>query len=97
MGLFFNTPKPRITALEWKKIRSNLYGLHYFTKKELDKVEAIFQGAMSEERKIDAGIDANEVATGIQYMRSHMTVHNISPKKMLALESEMIKYIGLSY
>lgn len=96
MGIFFSTPKPRITQREWKMIRGNLYGRHNFTTKELDKVEAIFQGDMAEERKIDVGIDANEVARGIQYMRSHMKVHLISPAKMLALESEMIKYIGLS-
>lgn len=52
---------------------------------------------MSEEKKLDNGIDANEVARGIQYMRAHMNVHGISSEKLVALESEMIKYIGLSY
>ncbi len=96
MGLFFNTPKPRVTKIEWKKVRSNLYSLHNFTVRELDKVEEIFRGDMDEERDIDKGIDAAELTKGLQYMREHMNVHYISKEKINALEAEMIKYIGLS-
>ena len=93
MGFFFDTPKPRVTELEWKKVRSNLYYDHSFTTKELDKVEEIFRGDMNEEREKDIGIDAEELVEGLQYMREHLDVHHISPEKINALEVEMMKYV----
>lgn len=96
MGIFFNSPKPRVTPLEWKRIRDNLYGLHHFTTKELNTVEEIFRGDMYEEKEKDAGIDTNELVRGIQYMRDHMNVHHISLLKINALEMEMMKKIVTS-
>jgi hypothetical protein len=96
MGIFFDSPKPRVTQEEWKKVRSSLYSLHNFTSKELDEVEEIFRGDMNETRSIDNGIDTDELVKGIQYMRQHMSLHHISQQKMNALEVEMMKYIAKS-
>ncbi len=97
MGIFFDSPKPRVTKEEWKKVRSTLYSTHRFTTKELDIVEGIFRGDMSEEKYKDAGIDTNELVKGLQYMRQHMNVHHISIEKLNALEIEMMKRIATSY
>jgi len=94
MGIFFDDPKPRVTALEWKKVRDNLYGEHHFTTKELEEVEGIFRGDMNEEREKDKGIDAEELVKGIQYLRAHINIHHISLEKINALEVEMMKKIA---
>jgi hypothetical protein len=94
--LFGQQLKPRVTKEEWKKVRSNLYDSHHFTTIELDKAEEIFNADMYETRKIDNGIDTDEIVRGIQYMRDHVDVHHISIEKINALEEEMMKYIALS-
>ena len=94
MVIFFDDPKPAITPLEWKKVRDNLYSEHHFTTKELDEVEEIFRGNMYEERKIDMGINADELVKGIQYMRQHINLHHISLEKINALETEMVKQLA---
>ncbi len=94
--IFGSKTKPRVTLEEWRLIRNTLSGSHDFTQKELDKVEEIFRGDMYEEREIDKGIDTNELIKGIQYMRQHMDLHHISPKKVDALEIEMMKKIATS-
>jgi len=96
MGFFFDTPKPRVTESEWRKIRDNLYSLHGFTTRELDRVEEIFRGDMHEENERDKGIDSAELVKGIQYMRDHIDTLYISKEKINALETEMIKYIAKS-
>ena len=93
---FGSSPKPRVSALEWKKLRSNLYGLHHFTTRELEEIEQIFRGSMDEARIADKGIDATEAVKGLQYMRTHMNVHHIPIEKINALEIEIMKYIGTS-
>ncbi|MBA4320148.1 MAG: hypothetical protein C0412_17245 [Flavobacterium sp.] len=94
--LFGQVPKPRVTPEEWKKVRGNLYSHHYFTTKELDKVEGIFRGDMIEQRAEDRGVDTNELVRGIQYMREHIKIHHISLEKINALEEEVMKYIATS-
>jgi len=93
MGIFFDDPKPRVTPLEWKKIRANLFDAHDFTTKELNEVEEIFRGDMYEEKEKDNGIDSEELIKGIQYMRDHINLHHISLEKINALEVEMMKHI----
>jgi len=96
MGIFFDDPKPRVSPLEWKKIRNNLYSIYHFTTKELDEVEEIFRGDMNEEREKEKGIDADELIKGIEYMKTHMSLHRISQQKIDALEKEMMKKITSS-
>jgi hypothetical protein len=94
MGFFFDGPKPRVTAEEWKKIRGSLYDLHHFTTIELNKAEEIFRGDMSEQKILDCGIDTFEVVKGIQWMREHLNAHHIPMEKINALEMEMMKYVA---
>jgi hypothetical protein len=95
MGIFFNTPKPRVTPLEWKMVRGNLYSQHHFSSRELQVVEGILQGDMNETRELDRGIDTDELMKAIQYMRAHINVHHIPLNKIDALEVEMMKKIAL--
>ena len=94
MGFFSSDPKPRVTREEWKTVRGILYSNHNFTTKELDKVEEIFRGDMTEENALDQGIDSVELVKGLQYMRDHLNVHYISLDKINDLEVEMMKMIG---
>lgn len=94
--MFGQQPKPRITSEEWKKVRSNLYGLHHFTTKEIETIEGIFRGDMNEEKYLEKGIDTEELIKGIQYMRQHVNIHHISLEKINALELETMKYIAKS-
>lgn len=94
--LFGYKPKPRVTKEEWQKVRSYLYENKNFTQRELEEVEEIFRADLIEEKDIDNGIDASEITKGIQYMRTHKDVHHISDEKIIALEEQLIKYVGLS-
>ena len=94
--MFGQQPNPRVTTEEWKKVRSNLYGLHHFTTKELETIEGIFRGDMNEQKNFDKGIDVSELIKGIQYMREHINIHHISLEKINALEMEMMRYITKS-
>lgn len=94
MGIFFDDPKPRITKLEWEKIRSNLHGNHNFSTEQLNKIEEIFRGDIDETKEKDKGIDTEELVRGIQYMREHIDVHHIPIEKINTLEMEMMKYIA---
>jgi hypothetical protein len=94
MGIFFDDPKPRVTKLEWKRVRGILYDTYHYTTKELDAVEEIFRGDMDEEKERDKGIDTDELVKGIQYMRQHMNLHHISLEKIDGLEKEMMKKIA---
>lgn len=94
MGIFFDSPKPRVTQEEWKKVRGILYTVHNFTTKELDTIEGIFRGDMSEEKYKDMGVDTDELIRGIQYMRQNINVHRISADKINKLEMEMMKKIS---
>ena len=83
--------KPRISKLEFQKLRSALVG-HNFSKFERDKVEEIFRGDM-EEIGDNAGIDANELTRGLAWMRANKSKHGLSDDKIELLEGEMKKWL----
>ena len=60
MGFFWDlflgqAPKPRVTELEWKKVRGNLISLHHFTEREVNEIEEVFRGDLYEEKDRDKG------------------------------------------
>lgn len=88
MGLFWNTPKPRVTNTEWLKVRTSLFN-RGFTKKEIDWVEGFFQGSLRELNPKDAGIQSDEIAQGIGWMYANPTKHKISQAKIPLLEDAL--------
>jgi len=88
MGFFFNTPKPRVTAIEWKKVRTSLFDRD-FTKKEIDWIEGLFQGDLHETRPLDAGIQGDEIEQTIGWLRANMTKHHLTDAKITLLENAL--------
>jgi NADP-dependent 3-hydroxy acid dehydrogenase YdfG len=88
MGFFFNTPKPRVTTIEWKKVRASLFG-RGFEKKEIDWVEGLFQGSLHELNIKDAGIQGDEIAQTIAWLRANPTKHRLNDTKITLLEGAL--------
>ena len=93
MGLFFDSPRPRVTPYELKLVKGILRSKYNFTEREANQVEEVFRGDIDEQKYLEKGIDTTELVKGIEWMRSHLNVHHISPKKIDILEIEMMKKI----
>lgn len=88
MGIF-DTPKPRVSKKEFREAQSILSSKG-LTKNERNKVEQIFFGALSE-KGTQEGIDKEEIAQGIEWMRKNPSKHGISPKKIDEIENALKK------
>jgi hypothetical protein len=89
MGLFFSDPiKPRVSRLEWPKVRTSLFD-RGFNKKEIDWVESFFQGDLNELAAKDVGIQGDEIERGIGWMRANMGKHKLSDAKVSLLEGAL--------
>lgn len=64
MGFFFSNSKPKVTEVEFKKIRASLYNKG-FSSEQLDKIESIFRGDMYEDYDSDKGVDVKELDRAI--------------------------------
>ncbi|OGD32466.1 hypothetical protein A3C91_02415 [Candidatus Azambacteria bacterium RIFCSPHIGHO2_02_FULL_52_12] len=93
MGLFGPTPPPRVTPEEFKnKVVSQLY-VHGFSQKERNEVEELFAGDMYEDKEVDIGIDAGELARKIEWLKTNMDKHILSEEKIAALEAVFRQYM----
>jgi len=93
MGLFGSTPPARVTAQEFKdKVVSQLY-VHGFSQKERSEVEELFVGDMYEDKEVDQGIDAQELARKIEWLKTNTGKHILSVEKITALEQALKMYI----
>ena len=93
MGLFGSTPPARVTAQEFKdKVVSQLY-VHGFSQKERSEVEELFVGDMYEDKEVDQGIDAQELARKIEWLKANTGKHILSAEKITALEQALKMYI----
>ena len=93
MGLFGPTAPARVTAQEFKdKVVSQLY-VHGFSQKERDEVEELFMGDMYEDKEVDQGIDAQELARKIEWLKANSGKHILSAEKITALEQALKMYI----
>ncbi len=96
MGIFdFGNSKPRVSPEEFrKKVRLELYqkGLN---EKQLDQVEGLFSGALTETRPSGqgAGIQSQDVDHVISWLRTHPHDHTFSPEKIDEIEVELKKYL----
>ena len=93
MGLFGPTPPARVTAQEFKdKVVSQLY-VHDFSQRERSEVEELFVGDMHEDKEMDQGIDAQELARKIEWLKANSDKHILSAEKITALEQALKMYI----
>ena len=93
MGLFGPTAPARVTAQEFKdKVVSQLY-VRGFSQKERDEVEELFMGDMYEDKEVDQGIDAQELARKIEWLKANSGKHILSVEKITALEQAFKMYI----
>ena len=93
MGLFGPTAPARVTAQEFKdKVVSQLY-VHGFSQKERSEVEELFVGDMYEDKEVDQGIDAQELARKIEWLKANSDKHILSAEKITALEQALKMYI----
>ena len=83
----FATPKPRVSKEEFREMLSVLAGKN-FTQLERDKIRTIFLGDM-EESDWQAGIDRDEAARTIKWLRANKSKHNLSEAKIAVLEQEL--------
>jgi hypothetical protein len=94
MGLFFSdSQKPRITEKEFKeKVRGALYG-NNFTPQEVNWVEEYFRGDMYEGKPIEQGVQADELARAIAWLRVNPTKHKMNSVKVDAIEKVMMRML----
>lgn len=93
MGLFGPTLPPRVTAQEFKdKVVSQLY-VHSFSQKERDEVEKLFMGDIYEDEEKDKGIDAQELARKIKWLKENSGKHILPAEKIASLEQVLKMYI----
>lgn len=92
MGFFSDDTKPRVTADEFKKVRSAL-SVQGFSTKEINRVEEIFRGDMYEEKEADNGVDEFELKAAITWMKAHSDEIYLSERQINIVEEEMMKKI----
>jgi len=89
MGLF--SSKPKVSEREFSKTRQIL-SAQGFSKRERDKLKQIFRGDMYE-KGAQAGIDKDELARGIDWMRKNRSAHGFSDEKIKKLEEHLKKQL----
>lgn len=89
MGLFDDS-KPKISKSEFADVRSALYGKG-FDEREIFEVEKIFRADLDDVRESDRGIDEQELAAALAWMRAHVGEHAVSEKKIDILEEVLRK------
>lgn len=83
--------RPRISKLEFQKIRSGLV-FYNFSKFQRDKVEEIFRGDLEEDGNW-SGVDERELERGIAWMHANKSKHGFSDEQIELIEAEMRKYL----
>ena len=73
--------------------RSSQLYVHGFSQKERSEVEKLFVGDMYEDKEVDQGIDAQELARKIEWLKANSGKHILSAEKITALEQALKMYI----
>lgn len=90
--MFFDSPKPRISKLEFHKAREILFGKG-FTHQELSEVDEVFRVALEEKHNGYEGIGEHEFQSGIKWLRENIGHHRLSAEKVAILEEVLTKDI----
>ena len=90
MGLFGPSRPKRVTAQEFKRIKSALY--RKLDQKEWADVEQLFNGDLNEEGRY-AGIDRAEAQRGLAWLRENKKKHHLEDGDIDLLEAELEKHL----
>lgn len=90
--MFFDSPKPRVSADEYKKARSTL-SARGFNAEDLNDVDQLFQADLNESSERERGIDRGELEKGIAWLRKNIGHHRLSSQQIDILEEVMGKKI----
>ncbi len=88
MGLFWDDPKPRVTRLEWQKVRTSLFS-RGLNKKEIDLIEGFFHSSLNETGIKDAGIQESEISMMIEWLKLNRATHKMSDQKIAQIEDAL--------
>ncbi|MBI5134119.1 MAG: hypothetical protein HZA81_01915 [Candidatus Taylorbacteria bacterium] len=88
MGLFWDDPKPRVTRIEWQKVRTSLFS-RGLNKKEIDLIEGFFYSSLNETGIKDAGIQENEISMMIEWLKLNRATHKMSDQKIAQVEDAL--------
>lgn len=88
--LFGGSSKPRVTELEFKKVKSTLRGKG-FSDNEIRKVEVLFSGDMYEQVSDShpKGIENGEIKARIKWMRENKSKHGLSDSRIDDIEEAL--------
>ena len=88
MGLFFDSPKPRVTKKEFQKVRSLLMS-RGFHPQDITEAEEVFRADLDEVHNGYSGIKEKEVDDGIAWLKQNIGKHRLSEQKIDILESAL--------
>lgn len=92
MGLFGKNKKA-VSPREFKKSVRNQLSTMGLDTRELNEVAMIFRADLDEPSDLQRGIDAQELAAGIAWMRANTKMHHLSEVEINAVEETLKKYI----
>ena len=90
MGLFGSSG--RFSREEFRKARYKLRADGSFSNHELDEIENVFRGDLHESGS-SAGISAEEMKKGIDYLKRHPENHHLSHEEIEKLEQTLKRYL----
>lgn len=86
--MFFDSPKPRVSHDEYKKVRSTL-SARGFNAEDLNDVDQLFHADLDESSDRERGIDRGELEKGIVWLRNNIGHHRLSAQKIAILENAL--------
>lgn len=86
MIFFFDSPKPRVTKDEFKKVRSILMSKG-FSPHDITEAEEVFRGDLDNDGTSGNGITGKEIDDGIAWLKKNIGKHRLSEQKIDTLES----------
>ena len=88
MGLFFDSPKPRVTKKEFQKVRSVLMSKG-FHPHDITEAEEVFHADFDNDGTSGSGITTKEIDNGIAWLKQNIGKHRLSEQKIDILESAL--------
>lgn len=92
MGLFSFGGSGKISREEFKKALWKLRESGMFSNHEIDEVENVFRGDLSESGS-SAGISKEEMKKGIEYLKKNHGNHHLSSEEISKLEEILRRYL----
>ena len=88
MGLFFSDQKPKVSKLEFQKVRQSL-SEKGFSHEKLDRLETILSGSFGGTTESQKGIDTGELDRTIGALRAHPDAKLFSSHDLEHIETEL--------